>query len=206
MNTPIKPPRVKDEGPEIEIREAELEDLSQVFALGERLFTADLWPTLYRTWDEYEVVELFATDGDTCLVAEMEGKVVGFALGTLIEKRRSSWTYGYLLWLGVDPDVGRRGVGARLVRRITDVFIQNGARMLLVDTDADNERAIEFFKAQGFGNLSEHVYLTKNLTRDPGYAKQRRRGGSQSNGHPRKSRQPTPDPRGFPPEDEGRDE
>lgn len=194
--------RVKEEGPEIEIREAELEDLPHVFALGERLFTADLWPTLYRTWDEYEVVELFATDGDTCLVAEMENKVVGFALGTMIEKRRSSWTYGYLLWLGVDPGVSRRGVGARLVRRITDVFIQNGARMLLVDTDAENERAIEFFKAQGFGNLSEHVYLTKNLTRDPGYAKQRRRSAPPSNGHPRKTRQPTPIPPGIPMEDE----
>ena len=42
------------------VREMELEDLPKVFALGERLFTAEKWPNLYRTWDEYEVIELFA--------------------------------------------------------------------------------------------------------------------------------------------------
>lgn len=157
----------------ITVREMELEDLPKVFQLGERLFTAEKWPNLYRTWDEYEVIELFATDGETCLVAEMDDRVVGFALGTLIEKRRSAWTYGYLLWLGVDPEVGRRGVASRLVTRLRDLFIEQGARMILVDTDAENHNAISFFKGQGFGNETAHVYLEQNLTTHPAYVKRR---------------------------------
>ncbi len=163
----------KSSGNPIAVREMVLEDLPKVFALGERLFTAEKWPNLHRTWDEYEVIELFATDGETCLVAEMDDEVVGFALGTLIEKRRSAWTYGYLLWLGVAPEVVRRGVASRLVTRMRDLFIDEGARMILVDTDAENHQAVTFFKQQGFGNETAHVYLEQNLTSHPAYAKRR---------------------------------
>lgn len=161
--------------PAVIIREMELEDLSPVFALGEALFTADLWPNLYRTWDEYELVQTFASDGETCVVAELDGKVVGFALGTLIDKRRSAWTYGYLVWLGVDPGVARRGVGKKLTNRLTEIFISLGARIMIVDTEADNEPAVQFFRRQGFGNETRHVYLTKNLTSHPEYIRRKTR-------------------------------
>ena len=42
------------------------------------------------------MVELFGSDSEFCQVAEYEGKVVGFVMGTTISKRRSSWRYGYL--------------------------------------------------------------------------------------------------------------
>jgi len=44
------------------IREMSLQDLPAIFALGERLFPADKWPALYRTWDEYELAVHFASD------------------------------------------------------------------------------------------------------------------------------------------------
>jgi ribosomal protein S18 acetylase RimI-like enzyme len=158
----------------VTIREISLLDLPPIFALGERLFPADKWPALYRTWDEYELAVHFASDSETCLVAEMDGQVVGFALGTLLEKRMSSWTYGYLLWLGVDPDVARKGVAARLFERMTDLFIKLGARMIMVDTDAENEPALAFFRSQGFGQETPHLFLSRNLTHDPDYLRHRR--------------------------------
>jgi ribosomal protein S18 acetylase RimI-like enzyme len=158
----------------VTIREMELEDLAAVYALGERLFTADRWPNLYRTWDEYELVGIFSSDGDTCLVAEQDDKVVGFALGTMIDKRNSAWVYGYLLWLGVNPAIKGQGVGQRLVKRLTNLFIGFGARMMLVDTDGDNKKAIEFFERQGFGNPQHHVYMSRNLTNHPTYIEHRR--------------------------------
>lgn len=165
---------------EIEIRQMELEDLSQVFALGERLFTPDKWPSLYRTWDEYEVTEYFVSDGETSLVAERDGQILGFVLGNNIEKRRSSWVYGYLVWLGVDPAVGRTGLGSRLVQRFTEICIEEGARMMILDTAADNENALAFFREQGFGHEEAHIYLSKNLTHNPLYERHRRRNGGRS--------------------------
>jgi ribosomal protein S18 acetylase RimI-like enzyme len=157
----------------VTIREMELPDLARVFELGQKLFTAEKWPTLYRSWDEYELVHLFGTDGEYCLVAEANGKVIGFALGTLMEKYRSPWRYGWLLWLGVAPRWKRRGIGRRLVRRLTEIFIEKNARMILVDTDAENRDALAFFRREGFDNEIDHVYLSLNLDTHPKYIRKR---------------------------------
>jgi len=160
----------------VDVREMEIGDLPGVYALGEEVFSAELYPALYRTWDPYELAVHFASDSETCLVAEIDDKLVGFAIGTILEKSGSAWTYGYILWLGVDPTAGRKGIGGKLVGTMQDIFIVNGTRMILVDTDADNTPAISFFKAQGFEDDSEHVYLSKNLTYDPDYIEHHKRG------------------------------
>jgi ribosomal protein S18 acetylase RimI-like enzyme len=161
--------------PEIEIRELRIEDIPGVFALGERVFTADDSPTLYRTWDEYEVVNLFSSDGETCLVATIDDELVGFALGTIINKRNSAWSYGYLIWIAVEPGHAGKGIGRELLEALTEVFIELGARMLLVDTDAEKEDAIAFFERMGFGHPVEHVYMTMNLTTTKEYHRIRAR-------------------------------
>lgn len=158
----------------ITVREMVLEDLAAVYALGESVFTADKWPSLYRTWDEYEPVGLFHSSGEFCFVAEKEETLVGFALGTIIEKRKSAWSYGYLTWLAVDPEQKRSGIASQLLEAITEAFILAGARMMIVDTDADNETAIDFFHKNDFLNEYRHVYLSKNLTTHPAYHRLRR--------------------------------
>lgn len=161
-------------GKTITIREMTLEDLPAVYALGESVFTADQWPSLYRTWDEYEAVRMFSSDGEFCFVADREDEVVGFALGSLIDKRNSAWSYGYLVWIAVAPALKRSGVATRLIDTLTEEFLRAGARMMIVDTDAENESAISFFRRHGFGNEDRHVYMSKNLTTHPDYRRLRR--------------------------------
>lgn len=160
----------------IEIREMEIGDLAKVYELGEDLFTAERWPSLYRTWDQYELAVHFASDSETCLVAEENDQVIGFVVGSVLEKPGSAWSYGYIIWLGVASSTGRKGVGALLVKQLQEIFIELGARMILADTDAENAPAIGFFKNMGFGVDSEHVYLSKNLTYDPAYIEFHRTG------------------------------
>lgn len=155
----------------IEIRALELEDLPAVYALGESVFTADKWPSLYRTWDEYEAVGLFYSDGEYCFVAEKDNRLAGFALGSLIDKRKSAWSYGYLTWLATDPEMKRSGIATQLIAAITDAFIKAGARMMIADTDAANKAAIKLFHKHGFLNEHRHVYLSKNLVKHPHYRK-----------------------------------
>jgi len=155
------------------IREMELADLAPTYELGQKLFTADRWPTLYRTWDENEVVSLYAKERSNCLVADRQGTVVGFALGSILEKRGEPWTYGYLLWLGVDKQRTRRGLGRRLVDALMLRFIAAGARMVLVDTEADNRAALTLFRRVGFNHERPHVYLRLNLTTHPEYQRLR---------------------------------
>ena len=102
-------------------------------------------------------------------IAENKNKLVGFALGSLIDKRNSAWSYGYLTWLATDPQQKRSGIATQLIAAITDAFIRAGARMMIVDTDADNKAAIKLFRKHKFLHEDRHVYLSKNLASHPKY-------------------------------------
>lgn len=147
----------------VTVRQMEIDDLAAVFHLGEKLFTARDVPNLYRTWDEYEVVSLFQSDSEFCLVAETDEEIVGFALGTTVTKAHSAWKYGHLVWLGTDPGYQGEGVATKLFNRFRDLMIENGVRILLVDSEADNLPALHFFRKMGFGSPQEHIYLALNL-------------------------------------------
>lgn len=153
-------------GSEIDVRTATIDDLAAIFHLGEKVFTSQEVSNLYRTWDEYEVTHLFNSESEHVLVAETDGQVVGFAMGTVIEKARSAWNYGHLLWLGVDPDFARRQIGSLLFDRFREIMEEEGIRMLMVDTQADNDPAIRFFQGKGFENPTDHVYMTLNLQKE----------------------------------------
>jgi ribosomal protein S18 acetylase RimI-like enzyme len=148
----------------IKIREMEIDDLAHVFHLGEEIFSVEKTPNTYRTWDEYEVIELYYADSEFCIVAEVDEQIVGFALATTITKARSAWKYGHLIWLGVHPDYQRSGVAERLFKRFREIMLANKVRMLVVDTDAENLPALRFFRKLGFGNPTRHIYMTMNLT------------------------------------------
>ncbi len=164
----------------IKFREMTIDDLADVFHLGEQLFIAEKSPNTYRTWDEYEVTDLFYSDTEYCLVAECDDKIIGFALGTTITKSRSAWKYGYLLWLGVTPEFQRAGVAERLFQRFKALMLAEGARIMVVDTEAGNKPALKFFNHQGFGSPREHIYLTMNLDQE------RHRLKKKTNGAPEK--------------------
>lgn len=163
----------KQTKPQVKIQQMQFEDLLKVFAIGEKVFTAEKWSNLYRTWDEYELIERFNSDSEFCLVAKVQDQIIGFTIGSIIEKKRSAWSYGYLQWIAIEPKHAQLGVGRKLLNRMTRLFIKHGARMLIVDTEIDNNPAINFFEKNGFKKESEQIYLSKNLTEHPLYKKQK---------------------------------
>jgi ribosomal protein S18 acetylase RimI-like enzyme len=149
----------------VTVRQMQIDDLPAVFHLGERIFTAE-YSNLYRTWDQYEAAGLFLSDGELCFAADLDGELAGFLLGTVIQKARTAWDYGHLLWLGVAPEAQGAGVGSKLFSAYKETIQAQGVRMMLVDTQADNEGALRFFRSKGFANPTDHVYLTLNLESD----------------------------------------
>ena len=161
------------------VRTMEIADLAEVYQLGAMNFKADLWPMLYRSWDEYEVTTLFNTDGDYCLVAENDDwtpnskdqRIVGFVLGTVISKPGSAWSDGYVLWLCSHDDWAREGVAGKLVDKLVEIMVlEDGIRIIMADTDPDNHRAVRFFNKKGFSDTKPHLYLSSNLEHNPHYA------------------------------------
>ncbi len=147
------------------IRKMTIDDFPEVFHIGEEVFTADYSQSLYRTWDEFEITTLFNSDNELCLVAEAGEEILGFALGTTVNKHNSPWKYGYLVWLGVHSGIQQGGVGSGLFKEIKRRMKEQGVRIIMIDTSADNQPAIRFFQKQGFDDIQEHVYMSLNLTR-----------------------------------------
>jgi ribosomal protein S18 acetylase RimI-like enzyme len=143
-----------------------IDDIAPTFHLGEKLFTLNKTPNLYRVWDEYEVVDFFQSDSDYCITAFVDGLFAGFVLGTLIEKRKSEIKYGYLVWIGVDLNYNRMGIASRLFDEFKERMAKSGATTLMIDTQADNKAAIDFFKSKGFGAPEDHIYFSMKITQD----------------------------------------
>lgn len=156
--------KTKSIEPEFTVRSMKVEDVPKIYALGEKLFSPEVSVTLYRTWDQYEIAQLFFADHDYCFVLECEGRVAGFILGTVIEKPRTGRQYGYILWLGAAKAYQGSGAADLLVRKLVRRFRKDGVQMVIADTSAVNTRAIKFFNRHGFSGMQEHVYLSKNLT------------------------------------------
>ena len=68
------------------------------------------------------------SDQETCFVALVDNEVYGFALSTSIEKKGSSWKYGYLVWLAVSPKAQRLGVGKKLFDAFQEAMEEQGCR------------------------------------------------------------------------------
>lgn len=149
-------------GRDIKIREMNIDDVADVFHLGEDLFTFNMFPNMFRTWDEFEVIDFFSSETEFCLVATCKEEIVGFLLSTIIEKR-SSRKYGYLVWFGVDEAVRRKGVASKLFDKMKRIMEKNGVNMIIIDTQADNVEALEFFRKKGFSSPQDHVYLSLNI-------------------------------------------
>lgn len=163
----------------VEIRQMEIDDLPEVFHLGEKLFTSEEAPTLYRTWDEYEVTGLFHSETELCLVAESNNEIIGFAMGTTITKPRSAWKYGHLVWLGVAENYQRFGIAERLFNHFLELMLEEGVRILMADSESDNKPALRFFRKMGFRKSEEYVYLSLNLDEQLKAFKQKQTNGQE---------------------------
>lgn len=172
----IEPTHVSDDGycqysfttikGKVTIRTMEIQDLNPVFLLGESIFTTDS-PNLYNFWDQDLVLQSYLSDPELCIVATVsenedsdEEQVVGFALSTTIEKPRSAWKYGHLLWLGCSTDYQGLGLASQLYKITLELFCVERVRMVMVDTQSSNEAALKFFRKNGFLKEEEHLYLS----------------------------------------------
>jgi ribosomal protein S18 acetylase RimI-like enzyme len=64
----------------------------------------------------------------------------------------------YVMSLAVVPEHRGRGIGARLLDRVSEEAREKGMQAVALDVAADNERAIRFYRREGFETVSEaHV-------------------------------------------------
>ena len=151
----------------ITIRNMEIQDLHPIYSIGEDIFTKHS-QNLYNFWEEDLVLGLYLSDPEFCAVATVrdkdsdEEKVAAFAFGTTIEKPRSSWKYGYLVWLGCAREYQGMGLAKQLYDVMVELFAAERVRMVMIDTQHNNAAALKFFRKLGFGHDENHVYLSNH--------------------------------------------
>lgn len=94
-------------------------------------------------------------DDHLILIAEYEGKPVGFAIA---EVRGASelflvGSYGFVRDLGVTRSARRLGVGQRLYARVLEWFVELGVRRAELEVTVTNEAARRFWERQGYRPL-----------------------------------------------------
>jgi ribosomal protein S18 acetylase RimI-like enzyme len=95
-----------------------------------------------------------------CLVAEYEGKVIGFILGEV-----SGWefgvsdTIGWINTIGVDPAYQQRGVA----KRLGEAFVKNvkaiGVNLIYTLVNWNDWDLLRFFRAMGFARGGDMINL-----------------------------------------------
>ncbi|MGQ9641491.1 MAG: GNAT family N-acetyltransferase [Candidatus Bathycorpusculaceae bacterium] len=157
--------RAKKRKSYFEVRQMTLEDLPEVWHLGEKIFTPSSLQFTYRTWNIDELLSLFSGDPELCLVAEdaESKKIVGFVIGAILKRPYSPWTYGYFVWAGVRKMKRKLGVGKRLYRELEKRFKDKGARIAIVDVESNNPIGIRFIRKLGFKEAQTYIWFSKNL-------------------------------------------
>jgi ribosomal protein S18 acetylase RimI-like enzyme len=84
--------------------------------------------------------------GEHALIAETDGRVVGFLLGLAVPKAG----IGYIHLVGIDPNARRQGVGKRLYQHFEEASRRNGLRQIKAIGMVGHEASWKFHTALGF--------------------------------------------------------
>ena len=144
------------------IRGYEPKDSRQVLVLAEK----------YASWDtmvtEADLAGFWSSDPELFLVAEVDGKVVGFLVGREsrdmpdeVLRRRGATRAGSIETLAVGAEYRRRGVATALLNRVFDLFRQIGVDYVSLAVPAEERAARRLYEKLGF--RERPYFLSKKL-------------------------------------------
>lgn len=136
-----------------------IDDLEAIVEIDRKIFgkaRPEYWKKIVVPNDQYPF---------SSLVAELEGRVIGFIVGEVSGgKFGVPDTVGWLTTIGVDPDYQHRGVA----RKLSDTFIQNlksvGVRIVYTLVNWSDWDLLRFFRNMGFTRGGEMINLQLKIS------------------------------------------
>ena len=142
---------------DVRIRCFEDTDLGDISGIDEKIggsYRPGVW--------EQRMAYYSRRDPDASLVAELDGRVVGFMFG---EIRSGEFGMeeptGWIEVLGVDPSARGKAVGRRLAESIMAHFQRGGATTVRTMVDAEMGGIERFFESLGFEPASLRPFVKK---------------------------------------------
>ena len=139
-------------GGDIKIREMTDEDIDAVLALDKKIVGEERAITYRDPLSFYLGAELAVS-----FAAEIEGKVIGFALGRLRDPDT-----GWIQTVAVDPEYRRHGIGTKLVQALIDRCRSKGAKTVHTVVSWRDWSMLSFLRSMGF-TRGEMVDLQRSL-------------------------------------------
>jgi ribosomal protein S18 acetylase RimI-like enzyme len=128
----------------VNIREAEPIDTEAVSALDARI-TGEPKPDYWR-----RAYTRYGTRPDRFfLVAERDGRVLGFIIGEIRAFEFGSTSSGWVFAIGVDPETREGGIGSRLFSAIAQRMKAAGVKTVRTMLARDDALNMAFFRSQG---------------------------------------------------------
>jgi ribosomal protein S18 acetylase RimI-like enzyme len=128
------------------IRPLRREDLSAIVEIDEKVLGDNR-----REYWERKLESLNAKSSQASLVAELDGKVVGFILGDI-----SGWefgvpdTVGWIDTIGIDPAYQKKGLATRLALDLIRNLKALGVKSIYTLVSWNDWDLLQFFHAMGF--------------------------------------------------------
>jgi len=137
-----------------------VEDFPTVFKIGVEEF--DITRIYHQYWNLVELSGNFERDKELCIVAELDERIVGFALG---HKRFSIWRsdLGYLEWLAVSKEYQRKGIGSALCEEMLRRFERMGIKRILADARAEGNAPRRLLEKFSFKKLFSVNWFIKEI-------------------------------------------
>lgn len=152
----------EEPGPDgISIRELRPADLAVDYPAVTRLWAEAGLPFRPHGRDRVERVAVELQRGTACfLLAEDAGRLVGVVIGTHDGRK------GWINRLAVLPAYRRRGIAARLVRKVEDRLAAAGIEITAALIESPNVASLAFFRSIGYVHDPHIEYVSRRRSMD----------------------------------------
>ncbi|MCX8170036.1 MAG: ribosomal protein S18-alanine N-acetyltransferase [Candidatus Methanomethyliaceae archaeon] len=120
----------------MEIREAKLEDLEDIYRIEISSFE-DPYP--------YGLLKAFLYHPGAYLVVLKDNRIIGYSIGII-----RFGNLGHIVSIAVDKDYRRKGVGSKLLDETIRRLVNMGAKMIRIEVRESNIAAKNLYKKFGF--------------------------------------------------------
>lgn len=120
--------------------------LEGILELGFEVFDVSVMP--YTSWSLSSVAAHWDAQPEACWVAESDGVVLGFVLGSMSFDEREDW--GYMEWIALDPQAQGKGVASRLVEACCQALFDAGAARIITDVEQSNDASARMMRRNQF--------------------------------------------------------
>jgi ribosomal protein S18 acetylase RimI-like enzyme len=141
----------------ITVRRMHTQDTEAVLRIDEKITGSP-----YEAQWETRIIDALTRNPLGCLVAEGEGRIVGFILADIRGWEFAIPKSGWIEIVGVDPEYHGKGVARALIEKLDVYFRNHNVDRVMTMVNWNDGGLVGFFRALGF-ERSEFIILEKTL-------------------------------------------